>query len=125
MARKLQPASPDRLQDEKLTQLTIHVPEPINHRLDQLVFLVEMETILETSRRELVAALVLAASDPDALASELARYERASVGDVALEGYPAEWILLGVGSEAPHWAWDYSEWEEHQAKAGDERFPEP
>jgi hypothetical protein len=125
VARKRQPTSPDRLADEALTQLTIHIPDPINNRLDELVFLVEMETILETSRRELVAALVLAADDPDVLASELARYEQASVGDVALKGYPPEWILLGLGSEAPRWAWDYAEWEAHQAEAEDERFLQP
>lgn len=90
-----------RLRDQPLTQLGVNVPRPIATRLDLLLFGLEQDLGVNASRRELVAALMLEADDPDALATALPRYRDATVHDANVPDYPSHWILIETGSPGP------------------------
>jgi hypothetical protein len=66
--------------------ITIGLPGPLNERLDRLVELADAEGA-RTNRKELVAALVLAAPESAAeLASAVIGYRKAKARDAAVSG---------------------------------------
>ena len=76
----------DRLRDSPEDQIGVSVPSPLNARLDALVALANSAGE-STSRKEVLAALILAAPDTGADIGELVRtYRTASVEDVVTEG---------------------------------------
>jgi len=113
-----------RLRDEALTQLGVDLPQPIDVRLDMLLLILDADAGVRTSRRELMAALILAANDPAALAEGLRRYSEARVGDVAVPDYPGHWILTEVFAPDPRRSEFGDSYDENWDRV-DERFPEP
>jgi len=82
-----------RLRDCPEDQVGLSIPRPLNARLDALVQRVTAAGE-NTSRKELLAALLLEASeDPRALAEALRRYRTAEARDVAIPGVPEEEFL--------------------------------
>lgn len=80
MADKLPAIPPEhRLRDCPHRQAGMAWPTPIHARLDELVQLARDGAARETNRKELVAALVLAApTDPDELDAVIRRYRLAT-----------------------------------------------
>lgn len=87
--------SPDeRLRDCKERPLNVHVALPLHGRLDALLDIVEEETGSRPFRRELVAALILAAPEgAKDLEDLLRRFRTATAGDAALEEYSPDNVL--------------------------------
>jgi hypothetical protein len=83
---------PDFARDQRLSEvpssgLGQRIPEPLHARLERLCELVYEAGHERPTKMRMVAALLLAAStDPDQLATALADYDRATVGDALLEG---------------------------------------
>ena len=83
-------------------KIGIALPRPISDRLDGLVSLVE-EAAERTSRKELLGALILAASpDVSELVTALRRFRHSAAGDARLDGRPTEAMLtLAKGRPGP------------------------
>lgn len=81
------PIPPDhRLRDCPERQAGMAWPIPVHARLDELVRIVRDEAGRDTSRKELVAALILSAStDPDALDAAVRRYRLATAREALVE----------------------------------------
>ena len=79
--------SPDsRLRDCPERQVALSLVGPISHRLDELVSLLRSEAGRDTTRKELVAALLLAATtDPSALDKLVRSYRLAVVADALVD----------------------------------------
>lgn len=74
-------------------QIGVAVPAPLSGRLDTLVELAN-SAAANTSRKEVLAALLLAASpDPDVLAEVVRVYRTARAADAIVEGSPPERFL--------------------------------
>lgn len=74
-------------------QVGLSLPGPLSGRLDLLLAIAD-EAGQPTSRKELVAALLLAApADADELARLILRYRRARVADAIIDGENAGRIL--------------------------------
>lgn len=80
------------LRDAALRQLAVFVPGPISGRLDALVRTVD-EHGERTSRRELLAALLLSLPEPARLQRCLERLEEASVRDAVVAAQPPKLVL--------------------------------
>jgi DNA-binding winged helix-turn-helix (wHTH) protein len=90
------------LRDSPEEGIGVVVPAVLSDRIDALVVLVE-EAGERTSRKELIAALILATSVvSDELATTLRRYRRAAVRDALLRARAgAQTILLTVRQPGP------------------------
>ena len=67
-------------------QISVGLPGPLNERLDRLVGLADEEGA-RTNRKEMVAALVLAASEtPEVLAAAVVSLRKAKARDAAVSG---------------------------------------
>lgn len=72
---------------------SLSLPGPLNERLDQLLALAN-EAGAATSRRELIAALILAASDDaDALFQLVVSFRRTRAADAVVRGRPVAEVL--------------------------------
>jgi len=81
-----------RLRNCPEDQIGVSIPRPLNARLDALVFQAN-ESGENTSRKELLAALLLAAPESDELVALVRAYRTAVAKDAALEGQPAAKVL--------------------------------
>jgi len=75
-------------------RIGVGVPGPLSGRLDALVELANRAGAANTSRKELVAAVLLAVpAEPQALAELVRAYRTARVADAIVEGAARERIL--------------------------------
>jgi hypothetical protein len=81
------------LRTSEARQSCVSLPVLISNRLDRLVKRLEREGI-QTSRKDLIAALVLAAPEqPEALLTLSLRYGKATTKDAALHDEPDATVL--------------------------------
>jgi hypothetical protein len=91
----------DSLADAEALQIGIAIPGPLSGRLDALVARAHA-TGERTNRKELLAALILAASDSDRQLTRLVRrYRRARVADAFVPGMDPAVFLEPVRPRGP------------------------
>ena len=74
-------------------QISVSIPRPLNARLDALVELANRAGE-NTTRKEVMAALILAAPDDGgALADRVRTYRRARAQDTVISGYDESYFL--------------------------------
>jgi hypothetical protein len=101
MARRLRFDADGRLVEQRERNLGVNVPVPVSERVDSLAELLYAEGHGPVARKELVAALILAAStEPARLAEHLSSYRRARVRD-ALVGQPPSGNVISFAVRAP------------------------